>query len=81
MLAKVILILLERIFVLLALAILRDSPVFVTQLVTILLVDTFVPVIIIVTVDFLYPWLRTVRMSVERSARLVLHVDDETDSA
>lgn len=81
MLAKIILILLERIFVLLALAILRDSPIFVTQLVTILLIDTFLPVVIIVTVDFIYPWLRTVRMSVERSARLVMHVDDDSDHA
>lgn len=79
MLPKIILIVTERILVLLSLAILRDSETFVSQLVYILLIDAFVPVFIILLVDFCVPWLRTVRVSLERNARLVVMHDDDVE--
>jgi len=79
MLLKIILLIVERLFVSLTLSLLRDSPDFVTHLVYILLADTFLTVSIILSVDFVYPWLRTIQVCVERDARLVVRRDSTED--
>lgn len=74
---KIVLLIVERIFVSLSLSLLRDSPDFGTHLVYILLADTTCSVAIILSVDCVYPWLKTVRVSVERNARFVVFRDEE----
>lgn len=81
MLTKIVIILIERIFVSLTLSLLRDSSDFGTHLVYILLADTLIIQLIIISVDFCYPWLRTVRIGVERDARLVVMSDDGQEEA
>lgn len=70
MLLKLILIIVERIFISLTLSLLRDSSDFVTHLVYLLIADTFLTTFIIIFVDICIPWLRAVRIGVERDARL-----------
>lgn len=79
MLLKVIFITVTRCFSLLVLTILRNSPNFVDHLVYIAVFDTVALLLSIVAIDFVYPWLRVVRISLERNrdARLVAQGADE----
>lgn len=79
MLLKLIFITVTRIFSLVALSILRDAPNFVDHLVYIALFDTVALLLSIVAIDFVYPWLRVVRISLERGldARLVVPEAEE----
>lgn len=70
MLLKLILIIVERIFISLTLSLLRDSNDFVTHLVYLLIADTFLTVFIIIFVDLCIPWLKAIRIGVERDAHL-----------
>lgn len=71
---KILLVFVERIFVTLALSILRDSPDFASHLAYALILDTTLVILILCFIDFCVPWASRLRL--ERTVQLDVRYED-----